>query len=83
MLQLGNDNESSSYYSVRISWYEIRGHKIVDLLAAAASLLGRKMMKGNSFAAQEELLLRGKGNYVEVSDLLESKLHAAMMFGKS
>ena len=76
---LGNDNESSSYYSVRISWYEIRGHKIVDLLAAAASAArAQNDVKGNSFAAQEELLLHeGKGNYVEVSDLLEVEVTCA------
>ncbi len=70
----------SSYYPVRISWYEIRGHKIVDLLAAAASAANRAHGAKKKLYAHntEDLILHeGNGNFIEVSDLLEVEVTCA------
>ncbi len=71
-----DSEDVSSYYPIRISWYEIRGHKIVDLLAAASAM--NTPAKKKAYANKEELILHeGNGKFIEVSDLLEVEVTCA------
>jgi hypothetical protein len=62
-----------SAYKVRMSWYEVRGGKIVDLLAAAAATSGNNPNKG----AEPPVFTEEKGRGITVSDLVEVEVGCA------